>query len=270
MSLRSIQRALQLAAHITIGLCLIRFAFPRKTGQQQAEITRRWSEKLANILNIQIVSSGLKPELTPKNQMCLANHISWFDIFALNAIFNSRFIAKADVAHWPVVGSLCKGAGTFFINREKIKDTKRINDSITQSLKQGECITFFPEGTTSNGVELKPLKTSLLQSIVESQGLIQPIYINYRKACGAHCQEAAYIDDISFGQSLAALLKADGISVHVHFLDAIHTDGQNRAQLSAQVQTALHYAHQNFMRQLVDKRVLPQQQMSADLPAATQ
>ena len=52
------------------------------------------------------------------NVLIVANHISWLDIFVLNAVQPSRFVAKAELARWPLVGRLIAGVGTLFIERE--------------------------------------------------------------------------------------------------------------------------------------------------------
>lgn len=244
--MRLLIRAIRLFSHLSIGLFMITFVLPRKPSSEKAKIINNWSKRLANIFNITVVVHGEPPCLAPQNQMFVSNHISWFDIFALYTVFNSRFIAKSDIQSWPIINRLCTGAGTFFIQREKIKDTKRVNDSITAALKEGDSVTFFPEGTTTDGTYLKPLKTSLIQSIVDSKGRVQPIYLNYRQQNGRHTVAAAYIDDITMTQSLCTLLGSDGIEVHLHFLKPIQADLHDRSSISSTIKASLHQAHFNF------------------------
>lgn len=250
-------RAIRLLNHLCIGLFMITFVLPNKNNSDKAQVINSWSKQLARIFNISVVVHGKPPSLAPQNQMFLSNHISWFDIFALYTVFNSRFIAKSDIQSWPVINKLCTGAGTFFIQREKIKDTKRVSDSITTALKNGDSVTFFPEGTTTDGTYLKPMKTSLIQSIVDSQGRIQPIYLNYRERNGKHSAAAAYIDDITMAQSLHTLLSSDGIEVHLHFLASIDASQHDRSSISSAIKASLHEAHVNF-HQYSDMHALPE------------
>jgi 1-acyl-sn-glycerol-3-phosphate acyltransferase len=252
MTMRSITRSIRLLNHLCIGLFIISFLINNKNRNERAQIINRWSIQLTKIFNVKVITKGKAPELAPVNHMFLANHISWFDIFALNSIFTSRFIAKSDVQSWPIINRLCIGAGTFFIQREKIKDTKRVNESITNSLISGDCITFFPEGTTSDGTYLKPMKTSLVQSIITSNGTVQPIYINYLDKHGKHSDTAAYVDEITIGQSLRKLLAADGLEVHIQFLPSIDASRHDRSSISSAIKAQLHEAHLTFQQQYLD------------------
>jgi 1-acyl-sn-glycerol-3-phosphate acyltransferase len=250
--MRRLFKAIKLASHLIIGLFIISFTIHSKNKVERAEIINRWSIKLTKIFDIKIITYGNKPELAPVNHMFLSNHISWFDIFALNSIFISRFIAKSDIQSWPVINRLCTGAGTFFIQREKIKDTKRVNESITKSLMEGDSVTFFPEGTTSDGTHLKPLKTSLVQSIITSNGTIQGIYINYLDSNGKPTDITAYIDEITITQSLSKILSSSGIEAHIYFLKPIDVSQHDRSSISAAIKAQLHEAHLNFQRTHLD------------------
>ncbi|WP_373976477.1 1-acyl-sn-glycerol-3-phosphate acyltransferase [Chitinibacter sp. SCUT-21] len=253
--MRKLLRTSKLISHLGVGLFIITFVINKHGTEKKAELIRNWSKKLTKILGVKVIVKGKVPPTIPSNYMFLSNHISWFDIFALNTIYASRFIAKADIQSWPLINRLCVGAGTFFIQREKIKDTKRVNDAITECLQNGECVTFFPEGTTTDGTYLKPLKTSLLQSIVTSQGHVQAIYLNYLDDEGKHSEVPAYVDDMTFLQSLNKLLGNQNTEVHIRFMPAIKVHEHDRASISAAVKAQLHEAHLSFHQQLIDKHV---------------
>ena len=116
--------------------------------------------------------------------LVVANHVSWLDIFALHAVGPVRFIAKAEIERWPVLGGLVRGVGTLFIERARRHDTHRVNQEIARALAAGDIVAVFPEGTTTDGTALLPFKGSLLQPIIDAQGHVQPVAIRYRDADG--------------------------------------------------------------------------------------
>ena len=82
----------------------------------------------------------------PGNVLIVANHISWLDIFVLNALQPARFIAKADLRRLPVVGRLIANVGTLFIERERRRDTHTVNRHTVEALARGDVVAVFPEG----------------------------------------------------------------------------------------------------------------------------
>ena len=98
--------------------------------------------------------------------LVVANHVSWLDILAINAVHPVRFVSKADVRGWPLVGWVVACGGTLFIERERKRDALRVVHQVAQALAQGQTIAVFPEGTTSEGHGLLPFHANLLQSAI--------------------------------------------------------------------------------------------------------
>lgn len=95
-----------------------------------------------------------------KNIVFLGNHISYLDILVLSARLDANFVAKADVQHWPLFGFLAKLQNTVFISRRP-KDIEAVSKSISQRMSEGGGLIIFPEGTSSDGRQVLPLKSSL-------------------------------------------------------------------------------------------------------------
>ena len=93
--------------------------------------------------------------------MIVANHVSWLDIFVINALDPCRFVAKAEIRSWPVMGWLAAGAGTVFIARGNRRELRHIFKGIVSVLAQGQRVAFFPEGTTSRQGEVLPFHANL-------------------------------------------------------------------------------------------------------------
>jgi 1-acyl-sn-glycerol-3-phosphate acyltransferase len=116
--------------------------FPALDAPARHARIRRWSRKLLDLLHVDLRLAGA---LAHPNVVVVANHVSWLDIFALHAIGPVRFIAKSEIARWPVLGRLVAGVGTLFIERERRQDTHRVNRDIAQALADGDIVAVFPK-----------------------------------------------------------------------------------------------------------------------------
>ena len=100
--------------------------------------------------------------------LLVANHISWLDILVMHAARYCRFVSKADVKRWPLIGTLATGGGTIYIERESRRDALRVVHHMAESLKRGEVVAVFPEGTTSDGLALLPFHGNLIQAAISA------------------------------------------------------------------------------------------------------
>ncbi|MBM3117711.1 lysophospholipid acyltransferase family protein [Jeongeupia naejangsanensis] len=201
---------------------------------------------MLTLLQIRVQVHGISPGIYPPNHLLLSNHISWLDIFVLNAVTVSQFVAKSEIRNWPLIGRLCCGARTLFIERERRRDTARVNGAILHSLQQGECVAIFPEGTTSDGASILPFRSSLLQAAIDADATIQPVYLRYTNSKGQRCCAAAYVDEISFGESLWRILGHRGLTVELSFLAPFSAGENDRRALTQFVQSRIQAAHQAF------------------------
>jgi 1-acyl-sn-glycerol-3-phosphate acyltransferase len=160
--------------HVLEGVATTTFVFPLTSAARRRALVQRWSARLLRMLHVDTrVHGSLAAD--GGNVLIVANHISWLDIFVLNAVCPVRFVAKAELARWPLVGRLVRGSGTLFIERARRRDTHRVNQTVTDALAGGDVVALFPEGTTSDGASVLPFKSSLLQSIVDASGHVQPL-----------------------------------------------------------------------------------------------
>lgn len=215
-------RSTRLCLHIAAGLAKIAFLLPRYDQAKRNVSINEWSAKLVAILGLRIKIFGKIP-CTASPELVVSNHISWLDVFALNAEKPVRFVAKSEISTWPIIGQLCRGTGTLFIKRSKKGDTARISQGMAALLQGGENVAFFPEGTSSDGTSILPFRSSLLQSAIDCESPIQPIYLRYVTATGHPTSVAAYCDSISFVSSLWRLLTSENITIELHFLPKLMT-----------------------------------------------
>jgi 1-acyl-sn-glycerol-3-phosphate acyltransferase len=92
-----------------------------------------------------------------------SNHLSYLDILVLGSLYPSLFLAKREIATWPLFGWIARGAGTLFIDRDQAKDVVRAGREMSRQLELGLPLTIFPEGRSSRGVEILPFQPSLLE-----------------------------------------------------------------------------------------------------------
>ena len=110
----------------------------------------------------------------------VANHISYIDVFVLGGIIPGYFIAKSEVASWPILGWLAKLQNTLFFERKSVKVKGQLK-VMTEHFNDKGNLILFPEGTSTEGEHVEPFKSSLLQSIEKADVdvLIQPVTIAY-------------------------------------------------------------------------------------------
>lgn len=121
---------------------------------------RLWTLGLVTILNIRVEVEGLAPA---KPFFLVANHLSYVDILVLGSRLGSTFISKHELGDWPVLGHLARVTGTIFVNRTRKRDALRVLAEIDRAIARGAGVVLFPEGTSSRGDRVHPLKPALLE-----------------------------------------------------------------------------------------------------------
>ncbi len=224
-------RATRLALHIARGLTLA-LAYPWLKPRLQRRIVQGWSAGLLCILNVraEITEGALLHGM--RGGLIVANHVSWLDVFILNAILPMRFVAKSEVRSWPVIGWLCARAQTLFIERGRARAAARVNAQMAGLLQQGGCLAVFPEGTTTDGTSVAHFHSSLLQAAVDSAVAVFPVAIRYQDERGAHCTLAAYIGSMSLGRSLWNILCAPALQVRLTATPPLASEGASRRDLA--------------------------------------
>src|SRR2546421_6154012 len=98
-------RISRVALHLGRGLLTAAFVFPFQNQQGRANAIQRWSARLLVLLGVNLRVHGSPHDRRPL--MLVANHVSWLDIFAINAVVATRFVAKSEIRGWPLLGWLC-------------------------------------------------------------------------------------------------------------------------------------------------------------------
>ena len=183
------------------------------------------------MFNIRVITYGVVPERDARSIMFVANHVSWIDIYALNSVRTVRFVAKAEIRRWPVFGWLAAQVNTLFTDRERRHDAGRMVTSTADSLKQGDCLCYFPEGMTTDGSELKPFKSSLMQAAINANAMVWPVAIRYPGKDDKPNKELSYFD-VTLLESVKKVLAQHAPVVELHFASPVEASGHDRRQLS--------------------------------------
>ncbi|MFV0360427.1 lysophospholipid acyltransferase family protein [Tropicimonas sp.] len=141
----------------------------------------------------------------------VANHSSWLDIFALNASSRLYFVSKAEVAGWPGIGWLARATGTVFIRRDR-REAHAQTGEFVRRLEAGQKLLFFPEGTSTDGRQVLPFKTTLFQAFLSPELKdilqIQPVTVVYTAPAGADPRFYGWWGDMDFASHLLKVLAA--------------------------------------------------------------
>jgi 1-acyl-sn-glycerol-3-phosphate acyltransferase len=149
-----------LAAYMALRLWRIAAARKISRARWQSRVLRHWARATCTILGIRIESSGPHPG---PPFLLVSNHLGYIDIAVLASQLDCVFVAKREVANWPIIGHLCRQVGTIFIDREHRSDVMRANAMIEQAIDQSRGVVLFPEGTSSRGSEVLRFRSSLLE-----------------------------------------------------------------------------------------------------------
>jgi 1-acyl-sn-glycerol-3-phosphate acyltransferase len=207
-----------LTLHILAGILIAAALGP---GQRRRYVSTRplvwWSRGLCRILGLRLQACG-----TPHAGATLfvANHISWLDIFCIAAVCPTQFLAKRDVAGWPLFGWLCRRAGTAFIRRGGDNGAGEATEQLVWRLRQGERVLVFPEGTSTTGETVRRFYPRLFQAAILARCPVQAIALRYPCAEGVH-PTVPFVGDDELLPHLWRLLGEPGLVAELQF-GAVH------------------------------------------------
>jgi 1-acyl-sn-glycerol-3-phosphate acyltransferase len=174
-----------------------------------------------------------------RDVLYVANHISWLDILVLAGRTGSAFVAKADMAPWPLIGWLTTLNNSVYVQREARLDVGAQAAALGAALSTGQPLTLFPEGTTSDGTMLLPFRSSLLAAVSPPPAgvTIQPVAIDY----GTAAHELGWTGTESFGSNALRVLSRPGLTrVVLHFLPELdHADFPDRKAMTLHSRQAI-------------------------------
>ncbi len=172
----------------------------------------------------------------------VANHISYLDIFVLGGVIEGSFVAKAEIAGWPVAGFLAKLQRTIFVERERRAAIGAQRDMLQQRLEDRSNVILFPEGTSHDGARVLPFKSALFavaeREVDGAPVTVQPISLAYVEMDGlpltrAQRSAVAWYGDMGLLPHVWAFAKASRTRAVIRFHDPVSMSAfENRRRMA--------------------------------------
>lgn len=195
-----------------------------------------WCRGLLHLIGVRIHCSG-RPV---PGALLVVNHLSWVDIALLYGMLPETFLSKEEVQAWPMVGRIARRLGTLFIGRGQSGAADRAAGEMSERLRAGERVIFFPEGRIGAGGGVLPFRARLLRAAHEAETVVQPVAVSYqwgdrdsaREPLGAMVPERSVLASAWWvaGRSLTA---------HVRFLDPLASSSRSRRALAEDAREAI-------------------------------
>ena len=179
-------------------------------------IFRTWSRAILRIMGARVEVAGPPPDAP---FFMVSNHLSYVDIAVLASQLDCVFVAKAEIAGWPVFGTLCKTVGTIFVDRTSKRDIRRVSDLMQRTMKRGKGIVLFPEGTSSEGATVMKFKPALLEPAASAEMPVVTVTLTYRTPPATDPARLAvcWWGDMTFARHVMALFRHPGFVARVSF-----------------------------------------------------
>ncbi len=236
--LRAMWRAGRALLHVLGGLWTLRRHFAGYDADGRRQAVQEWSLRLLAVLGVELQVRGRPPAAGPV--LLVANHLSWLDIMVMNAASPARFVSKSDVKHWPLLGPLVSASGTLFIERENRRDAMRVVHHMADTLRLGDVVAVFPEGTTGDGRALLPFHANLLQAAISAPAPAQPVALTYLDPrSGLPSDAPLYVGDTTLVASVWRTLSAGGVRAVVDYGECHAVAGHDRRSLAAALSQAI-------------------------------
>jgi 1-acyl-sn-glycerol-3-phosphate acyltransferase len=204
----------------------------------------RYHQLVAALFGIHIKVVGRA--VTGEGVLMVANHTSWADIVIFSAVTPLSFVAKAEVAGWPLFGTLARLQRTVFIERQRRSATGEARDVIRDRLLAGDALLLFPEGTSHNGNTVLPFKSALLGAAEArlasgAHVKVQPVSVAFTGLHGLPMGREnrptfAWYGDMEMVPHLWEALLAGPLDVVVQFHEPLSLDRMDRKSLAARAQ----------------------------------
>lgn len=249
-------------ARVFLALTLFAFAtalgallhlVARRTGLiAEATMPRLWHRLILRLLAMKVHVKGAPA--TQRPLLIVSNHVSWTDVMVIGSVADVHFIARGDMAHWPVMGTIGRLRGTVFVERQSRRRAAEQAAEIAGFVEAGKVLVLFAEGTTGDGNAVLPFKSTLFASLYRASrdgaderpfAWVQPVSVAYVRSHGVPLDRRertkyAWIGDQALWPHLSMLLKGGAVDVELRFGEAIPpSEAGSRKMLAARSEAAV-------------------------------
>ena len=171
----------------------------------------------------------------PREGLVVCNHVSYLDIVGLSAAGAFSFVAKREVAGWPIFGKYARDGATIFVNREQRGAVGEVAEKMRGHLESGVPIVLFAEGTSTGGDRVLPFRSSLFEPVVQLDCALTACGLSYTVEGGVVADEVAYWRDMTLAPHLLNLLGKRSVTLEMHF-GPCRRRTENRKTLARELQ----------------------------------
>ena len=259
--IRKILKIAQLVMHVFYGISIIIYHTLIKQRSADNPIFKdaftQWYKQGCDIVGLSVVVKG-EPAKGPV--LMVANHVSWLDILLLASVANPRFLSKAEVRKWPLIGWAGQQIDTLFIKRGERSASEAASAGIAEGLVQGNRILIFPEGTTTEGKVVKRLHARLFGAAINTSSPVQPIVVHYTDDNDslATSDRIHFVGEQSLVRNVWLLLGCENPTAYVYCLPAVDSTGLTRKALAGELhrvmQQTLEQSQQAQIQRVADSQ----------------
>jgi 1-acyl-sn-glycerol-3-phosphate acyltransferase len=215
------------------GALCVALIFPWLRQAARARIKLRWSAGLLSALGVDL-PQDTAPVATLPQGLIVANHISFIDIFVINALVPVTFVAKSEVARWPLIGWLTARTDNLFIERGRRGAAHLTQQAMSAALSGGRRLVLFPEGTTTCGSDVLPFHAALLQSAVVSAVPVICVALGYQNTDGRMTAVPAFIDEDTLWDCIWRIVTSERVLARATVVAQLASAGSDRRHLAHQ------------------------------------
>ena len=226
-----LRRAARLARHLVHVYASARLRASGLRPRGRCELAAAFACDMLNALEVRPQVHG-RPYPSTDPVLIVANHVSWLDMYALNAVAGARFVAKSEVRAWPFFGTIAARFDSLFIVRGSYRDAARMRTEVAHALREGARVVVFPEGTTNDGTTVGRFHPALFQSAIDARVPVQPAAIRYHDGRGAQSPAPVFVGDTTLLASVARVIREPSLSVEVTFGPSLSPLGVTRKVLA--------------------------------------
>ena len=236
--LRYLWRVPMLLFHILLGIGLCVFILNPNRGAIMRDgrepfshrMERAWARRLLAIFGLRVLRFG---QALPDPALFVANHTSWLDIVSMHSQRAVCFVAKAEIAHWPLVGWMAASAGTIFHRRGNNQSLALVMQTMVERMRAARSVAVFPEGGTSHDGVPRVFHARIFQAALDAEVPVQPVALRFARG-GRRVLDGGFRAGESFMGNLVRLLGAPPMDVEVHFLAVVPACPDARRHMAEQ------------------------------------
>jgi len=220
----------RLARHLLAVYASAVLRAPRLGPGERRELAARFAREMLDVLEVPLHVRGTPPAGGPA--LVVANHVSWLDMYVLNAVAGARFVAKSEVRGWPFFGTIATRFDTFFIVRGSYRDAGRMRIAVARALGLGERVAVFPEGTTTDGTTVGRFFPALFQAAIDARAPVQPVALRYRDTHGRPSAAPVFVGDTTVLASVRQVLREPALAAEAILGPSLDPAGRTRRELA--------------------------------------